>query len=101
MSTVHLTFRRDIFRYALSAGKRGVTTDEIAAAFKTVPNCVSGRMTEMKKLGWLIPADKFRLTRRGKPAEVWLANPEFKWLPKAWELKERHNGKISGKENAA
>jgi hypothetical protein len=100
----HETFRKDIFRFALRAGARGVTTDEMAALFVTVPNCVSGRMTEMKYMGWLLPTDKIRLTRRGKPAAVWRANPEFRWLLKSWKLKEQFNGKspkkISREKNA-
>lgn len=97
----HDIFRKQIFRLAFKMGKRGITTDEVAEAFNTVPNCVSGRMTELKYAGWLIPADKVRLTRRGKPAFVFLANPEFKWLLRSWDLEDRENGKTSGKKIAA
>ena len=89
VSSKHDTFRKTIFAYALKQGVRGITTDEVAYHFHTVPNCVSGRMTELKYLGWLLPTDKTRLTRRNRPASVFRANPEFKWLLKAWALKEK------------
>jgi hypothetical protein len=83
-------FRREIFTYAHKRGKHGVTTDELAVHFVTVPNCISGRMTEMKQLGWIISANKTRMTRRNRPAEVWRTNPDFSWLLKAWALKLKH-----------
>ena len=90
-------FRRDIFTYAYKRGKHGVTTDELAVHFSTVPNCISGRMTEMKQLGWIISANKTRLTRRKRPAEVWRVNPDFSWLLKAWAVKTKY---IEAKKSA-
>ncbi len=97
----HDIFRKQIYRFASKMGKYGITTDEVAAAFNTVPNCVSGRMTELKYAGWLIPADKIRLTRRGKPAFVYLANPQFKWLLRSWALEDKKNGESTDKKSAA
>jgi hypothetical protein len=85
MASQYDTFRKDIYKYALALGKRGITTDEIAIAFGTVPNCVSGRLTELKAMGFLLPTKVTRLTVRNRPACVWIANPAFKWMLKSWD----------------
>ncbi len=89
MASKHEILRRKIYRYALTCGARGITTDEIAHVFGTVPNCVSGRLTELKRDDFLIPTSRKRVTRRGKWAIVCLANPRFRSLLKVWDMGDK------------
>jgi Mn-dependent DtxR family transcriptional regulator len=54
---------------AIRTAKDGLTTDELAAMWNVGQNALSGRMTELRKLG-LIVTRGTRLTRAGCRASV-------------------------------
>lgn len=58
---------------AKQCGLRGITTDEVAQHFSTMPNSISGRLSEMKRDGLLIETKQRRQTRMGKMARVLIA----------------------------
>jgi hypothetical protein len=51
----------------------GGTIDEVAAAMNKTPNQVSGRFSELRKLGAIWTQGEKRPTREGNPAVVWYA----------------------------
>jgi hypothetical protein len=57
-------------------GQRGITADEVTAAWGCDHNHVAPRISELKKLGLLIPTKRCRPTRTGSPARVFVV-PEF------------------------
>lgn len=65
--------RQEIYAYALRQGHRGITTDEVAIDRDAAPNQVSGRLTELKITGHLVPTDRRRKTRTGRWARVLVA----------------------------
>lgn len=62
-----------IWQIAVRNGARGVTTDEIAEILATTPNVVSGRLSELKKSGFLTETNMRRPTRMGRMARVFVA----------------------------
>lgn len=73
-ATLRARQRFVIWAIAYEEGKRGVTTDEIAARLKTTPNVISGRMSELKRDGFLVPTNERRQTRMGRMARVFVAS---------------------------
>lgn len=65
--------RNRVLAFAVSRGALGITTDEVAEHFNVPPNAVSGRISELKVLGKLIPTDRRRPTRSGCSARVLVA----------------------------
>src|SRR3954466_11359493 len=61
-----------VLRTIAKHGSHGATCDEIAVELKTTPNCVSGRLTELRK-DFRIMRKGTRLTRSNSPAAVWIA----------------------------
>lgn len=70
----HAHQRLIIWTIAKNEGARGITTDEIAERLATTPNVVSGRMSELKRSGFLVPTDMRRVTRMGRMARVLVAS---------------------------
>lgn len=64
--------REKVLKAIMAAGDAGLTVDELAAAWDTTPNAVSGRFTELKKENWIVKRGT-RKTRSGKAAGVWVA----------------------------
>jgi len=73
-STLRARRRFAIWALAMSEGSRGVTTDEVSARMETTPNVVSGRMSELKRDGLLVPTNMRRVTRMGRMARVFVAS---------------------------
>jgi hypothetical protein len=69
------TYRR-ILGFARWRGQQGITADELTAAWGCDHNHVAPRISELKKLGLLIPTKRTRPTRTGSPARVFVL-PEF------------------------
>lgn len=65
--------RLRILGHIKQLGTEGATTDEIAAWMNVPPNAISGRMTELKKLGALTATSQTRRTRSGCAARVFVA----------------------------
>jgi len=65
--------RERIYRYALRKGDAGITTDEISMKAGLAPNCISGRISELKRDGLLVETSRHRKTRLGRPARVIVA----------------------------
>jgi predicted transcriptional regulator len=57
----------------IRAGSAGVTLDELADAFDCSPNAISGRITELKRLGLVRHTEHRRKTRSGSSASVIVA----------------------------
>jgi hypothetical protein len=60
--------RDTVLNLVAMAGPEGRTLDEVAAILDVAPNRISGRFTELKKDGKLIPTGCTRNTRTGSPA---------------------------------
>lgn len=69
------TWRRLVLEAIRAAGEAGMTLDELSAKFEIPVNCISGRCTELAKLGKIFRTQEKRLTRRGSPAFAWKAYP--------------------------
>lgn len=65
--------RRLVLDLVRGSGARGVTCDEISAATGRSPNQVSGRFTELSRLGLICRSGQRRKTRAGADAHVWVA----------------------------
>lgn len=55
-----------------SAGETGLTVDELAVAWDTTPNRISGRFSELRFERRILPAGR-RATRTGHTATAWKA----------------------------
>ena len=64
--------RRLVLAIVRGAGLRGVTCDEVSAATGRPPNQVSGRFTELSRLGLIRRSGQRRKTRAGSEAHVWI-----------------------------
>ena len=64
--------RRLVLAIVRGAGLRGVTCDEVSAATGRPPNQVSGRFTELSRLGLIRRSGQRRKTRAGSEAHVWV-----------------------------
>lgn len=53
-------------------GANGATLDEISAKLDRPPNCLSGRITELKTSGLIRPSGSRRPTRTGSMAKVYV-----------------------------
>ncbi len=62
--------RAKILGAIVRAGAAGVTLDELAEHFNCPPNALSGRITELKKLGLIEHSADRRKTRSGASASV-------------------------------
>jgi predicted transcriptional regulator len=65
--------RDRIMRYAMRRGRAGITIDEISSKAGLAPNCVSGRISELKRDGLLVATSERRNTRLGRAARVLVA----------------------------
>lgn len=65
--------REQVYMFALLRGGHGVTADEIAAHWGTSHNHVAPRITELKRVGRLVPTQHRRVTRSGCLARVLIA----------------------------
>lgn len=65
--------RARVLEFVRSRGEQGATTDEVAAAFGVGANVVSGRLSELKRDGLLVPTANKRVTRNGQNARVFVA----------------------------
>jgi hypothetical protein len=65
--------RRLILSLVTGAGLRGVTLDEVSAATGKPPNQISGRFTDLERLGLINRSGQRRKTRTGREAHVWVA----------------------------
>jgi predicted transcriptional regulator len=52
--------------------RRGATADEVEIALNENRSSVSNRMSDLKKAGLIVSAGTNRLTRSGRPAEVFV-----------------------------
>ena len=64
--------RRLVFGYIREAGAYGHTLDEIAVLLDRGVNCLSGRLTELRKRGQIVATDRTRPTRTGSQARVYV-----------------------------
>lgn len=64
--------RKLVLALIRGAGDRGCTCDEVAAATGRSPNQVSGRFTELARMGLIQRAGLRRKTRAGSEAHVWV-----------------------------
>jgi hypothetical protein len=64
--------RRLILQIVTGAGVRGVTLDEVSAATGKPPNQISGRFTDLERLGLIARSGERRKTRTGREAHVWV-----------------------------
>lgn len=64
--------RARVLQFIKDRGTLGATTDEIAVAFETTPNSVSGRISELKYERWIEKRGR-RETRSGSSAGVYVA----------------------------
>lgn len=62
--------RETILRYAMRRGADGLTIDEVSRVVGLAPNCVSGRVSELKRDGLLVETQLRRKTRLGRSARV-------------------------------
>lgn len=65
--------RRLILQIVTGAGVRGCTLDEVSAATGKPPNQISGRFTDLERLGLIGRSGERRKTRTGREAHVWVA----------------------------
>lgn len=65
--------RRLVLQLVTGAGQRGATCDEVAAAMGKAQNEVSGRFTDLHRLGLIARSGQRRKTRAGRDAHVWVA----------------------------
>lgn len=65
--------RATVMQFAIGQGARGITADEVAAAWDCSPNHVAPRITELKAKGHLVDSGDKRATRSGKFAAVLIA----------------------------
>jgi len=65
--------RSQIFGYIKAAGMYGHTLDEMSVILERPCNCISGRFSELKKSGEIIPTEERRKTRTGSLARVYIA----------------------------
>lgn len=63
----HQAARSKWYGRILSAGRRGVTLDELAARYNCPPNAISGRITELHREGLVIRTAARRPTRASTP----------------------------------
>jgi len=68
--------RRLVLQIVRGAGVRGVTCDEVSAATGRTPNQVSGRFTELARLGLILRSGQRRTTRAGSEAHVWVGRKQ-------------------------
>lgn len=61
-----------IYGYVKSAGAFGHTLDEISVLLDRPCNCISGRFSELRKSGEIIPTNTHRKTRTGSWAAVYI-----------------------------
>lgn len=64
--------RRLVLSLIRGAGVRGCTCDEVSAATGRDPNQLSGRFTELDRLGLIQQSGARRPTRTGRAAHVWI-----------------------------
>lgn len=55
----------------IAGAPNGMTLDEIAVALQRSPNCLSGRVTELRANGLIVASGERRETRTGCKAKVW------------------------------
>ena len=77
--------RRIIFRYAAERGDHGITADEATAYFNTFHNSIAPRISELKRDDMLVETINSRITRTGRSARVYIANPDKLSLIKIWK----------------
>jgi predicted transcriptional regulator len=65
--------RDRIMRFAMRRGSAGITIDEISQKAGLAPNCISGRISELKRDGLLVTTSERRNTRLGRAARVLVA----------------------------
>ena len=66
-----LTLKQSVvLKFIAQCGEIGATTDEVAAHFNSMPNEISGRMSELKRDGKIRADGRRRLTRGGCMAAV-------------------------------
>lgn len=66
--------RYTIYGYIKAAGSFGCTLDEMSILLDRPCNCISGRFSELRKSGEIIPTNTHRTTRTGSPAMVYIAS---------------------------
>lgn len=64
--------REQIYGYIKEAGPYGHTLDEISVLLDRPCNCISGRISELKKAGRIIATEATRTTRTGSWAHVYV-----------------------------
>ncbi len=64
--------RRRVLDFVAKCGTNGATLDEACVALGTTPNQISGRFTELRKLGYIVRTGS-RKTRSGNAAAVYIA----------------------------
>ena len=64
--------RRLVLGYIHEAGMYGHTLDEIAVLLNRGVNCLSGRLTELRKRGQILITEQTRPTRTGSQARVYV-----------------------------
>lgn len=69
-----LSERRTAVLFAIrQAGAAGLTLDELSERFDVSPNAISGRITELKRMGFVSHTGERRRTRAGSTAAVIIA----------------------------
>lgn len=67
--------REKVFLCILENGTKGRTDEEIATKMNIPLQSVNPRRGELVKLGHIIDSKRVRRTKGGRPASVWIANP--------------------------
>ncbi len=67
--------RRLILNLVRQHGAKGLTLDEASLILNRPCNQISGRFSELKRDGQIMPAPQTRQTRTGSPARVYISAP--------------------------
>ena len=68
--------RATVYSLIKEAGKDGLTVDEISRKLRKAPNTISGRVTELKRDGFVKESTMRRKTRSGSTASVVVATKQ-------------------------
>jgi hypothetical protein len=77
--------RAQVLGLVIESGKHGVTLDELSALFGVAPNSISGRISELKRLGLVVHKSARRPTRSGSSASVIVALTSGSYGTGAWD----------------
>jgi predicted ArsR family transcriptional regulator len=67
------TDRLKIWTMIYSAGKAGLTLEQVADRMGRTPSAISGRLTELAEQGMLHRSEQKGITKSGRSCSVWVA----------------------------